>query len=165
MADATDLEALCEELLSVCEQALDTLPNTDPDLLGAPERAAVWPGPPADDCCDDGQLAVWTARITNAPTKGGLDQGTLHRIQGFITWATVNVKILRCVQMSTEDGDAPDPAVMQEAAEQTNADIWAIWNDTYWAARDGQLGNLCKEVFWDGAAPITPSGGCVGWLL
>jgi hypothetical protein len=54
---------------------------------------------------------------------------------------------------------------MEAAAEQVNADAWALWNHIFNLIAAGQLFQLCGEVFWDGLNVLTPSGGCGGSVL
>jgi hypothetical protein len=165
-----DLQALAEEFLSVCADALDTIPTYAPALGGAPERTFVSPGVPVFDwvqpafdgvgCCD--QLAVHVESVSDAPTApGGLAAG---QKKAKITHVTLIATVTRCVPMSI-NGMAPDPADLEDASAQINADGWALWNHIFNLMLAGEFLTLCTERFFDGMRAIRPSGGCGGWLL
>lgn len=160
--DPGDLHVLALELLIASIDALDTIPNTEPGLLGAPDRAYVNSGQPALDCCN--QLVVNAASIREAPTESGLVAGTKHRLGYRINLVGLNVTITRCDRSLVED-QIPSTANLQALAEQTNADAWALWNYLWNLARSGALFSICDEVFFDAMTPVGPSGGCSGWLL
>lgn len=156
-----DLYAQCVELLDASVDALDTIPSLAPGLLGAPERAFVSAGTPALDCCN--QLAVNAAPIAEAPTSPlEMGAGTRHQ-QGFRkNYVGFSVTITRCGDWT----DLPPPVdALQAIAEQTNADAWALWNYLWNLVRSGGLFTICGGVYFDRLAPLTPSGGCSGWVL
>lgn len=158
-----DLHDLALELLTASIDALDTIPNTEPSLLGAPDRAYVNSGQPALDCCN--QLVVNAAAIREGQTPpGGLGAGTRHRQQFRVNLVGLNVTITRCDNSLLED-QIPSATNLQALAEQTNADAWALWNYLWNLARSGDLFSICDEVFFDAMTPVGPSGGCSGWLL
>ncbi len=154
----TDLQDLCQELLDACVVALDTIPVFAPGLGGAPERSYVSPGQSVDQCCP--QLTVWAQAIGESPRTPGAFRGK-SATDGQITTVFLSARIIRCVPA----GENPLVEEMQDAAEQINADGWALWNSLYWQVRSGTLFSICSEVFWDGLRSITPSGGCGGWQL
>ena len=159
MSDATDLQALCVELLAAAVDALDTVPLADSALLGAPERRYVSPGQPALDCCDE--LSVYASAIgeyadPRLPSSG-------RRIAAHISLITLIITASRCVHVMQEDGDPPLAGDLERDAAQINADGWALWNHLYNLWRSGLLFTLCGEVFWDGLRALAPSGGCAGW--
>lgn len=157
-----DLKALADEALAAAIDSLDTIPTFDPDLLGAPDRAFIAPGPPAIDCCD--QLTVHVTQLSNAPVgDGGLTAG--RRLAGSVNWVYLAVTIMRCVPMSDSAGTPPSAEDLDAAAEQLDADAWALWNHIPNLWRAGLLFTLCGEVFWDAMRPLGPSGGCGGWVL
>lgn len=160
MAGPGDLHVLCEEYLAACAEALDTIPTYEPHLLGAPDRQFVSPGLSVWDCCDPGQLAVWPTPLTEADTSpGGLAAG--HRVNlGRINHVLLSAEITRCIPTDLE----PEPAVLAAAAEQINADAWALWNHLFNLIGSGALLTLCQEVFFDGIFAVNPSGGCGGWV-
>lgn len=164
--DPRDLHALAQELLTACEAALNTIPDFAPGLGGAPERSYVSPGEPAADCCP--QLTVHVAGLTEAPTNPqGLGAGRRHSYSR-LNHVGLIVTIFRCVPTAsaTKTGFSPPSQVdLELAAEQINADGWAIWNHLFNRIRAGLLFELCKEVFWEGGRELTPSGMCGGWVF
>lgn len=158
----TDLQDLCLDLLGAAVEALDTIPNYDAQLEGAPDRAFVSPGLPALDCCD--QLTVHAQSIIDAPiSPGGLAAG--KKCAARIGHVGLVVTITRCIPTLDEAGNYPLPSSMEFAAAQTNADAWALWQHIYDLVCDEQLFSLCKEVFWDGLRALNPQGGCGGWVM
>ena len=157
-----DLHDLCLDLLGACVESLDTIPNYDPTLLGAPERAFVSPGLPALDCCD--QLTVHAQQILAAPTSpGGLATG--KKCPARIGQVALVVTITRCIPVLDDAGTWPPPEEIEQAAVQTNADAWALWEHIYALVCSEALFSLCKEVFWDGLRALSPQGGCGGWVM
>src|SRR4029078_10167796 len=59
----------------------------------------------------------------------------------------------------------PTPEEQMAVAEQTYADAWALWNYLWNEERSGALFTICGGVFNDRMTPITPSGGCTGWVF
>lgn len=160
MAGPQDLNALAEEFLGACIASLDTIPAFAPGLGGAPERSFISPGAPALDCCD--QLTVHANFVQDAPiSPGGLTAGR-RATYGKVNLVSLVAVIARCVPIITEK-DWPTPAEMDAAAEQLNADAWALWNHTYNLVAAEQLFTRCGEVYWDGINSFAPSGGCGGW--
>ncbi len=169
MASPLDAQALAVEILHASEQALDTIPLSDPALEGAPDRSFVSPALPAIECCPGGgQLTVHIASVTDAPIESGLRMGKLS--PGKRTHVLYIITIARCV-VDDRQGlltalDSPLRAEDQQAtADQTNTDIWALWNHLYNLWRADLLFTLCSEVFFEGAFPLPESGGCAGWTL
>ena len=156
-----DLQALAQEFLDACVEALNSIPLFAPGLGGAPERSFVSPGQSADDCCP--QLTVWAQQVGESPNSPGSFRGR-SASDGQINVIQLIARIIRCVDTGT-DGRIPDPADLQTSAEQINADGRALWNHLYNMVRADQLFMLCGEVFWDGMRSIVPSGGCGGWTL
>jgi hypothetical protein len=157
-----DLHAQCLEILSASVDALDTIPSLAPGLLGAPERAFVSAGTPALDCCN--QLTVNAAPIAEAPTAPlEMGSGTRHQQGLRKNYVGFQITITRC---GPPTGDLPPSADELEAvAEQCNADAWALWNYLWNEERSGALFTICGGVFNDRLAPLTPSGGCYGWVF
>jgi hypothetical protein len=159
--DPTDLMALAEELLAACEDALDTVPTFAPALEGAPVRSFVSPGSPAADCCP--QLTVHVVGVEEAQTHGGgLAEGRKAAFGGRINHVRLGMTLFRCVDMESQ---LPLQADLELAAEQVNADGWALWNHLYNMIRCEQLFEKCLGVFWEGLRSMTPEGGCCGWYL
>lgn len=156
-----DLFAQCTDVLNASIDALDTIPNLSPALLGAPERAFICSGSPAFDCCD--QLAVNAAPIMEAPTVPlEMGAGTRHQ-QGFRkNYVGFVITITRCTNYADV---IPTTAEQLAVAEQTYADAWALWNYLWNEERSGALFTICGGVFNDRLAPITPSGNCTGWVF
>ena len=164
MADPTDLQALCSEVLLAAAEALDTIPGFAPELEGAPGRAYVSAGEPALDCCD--QLTVNAARTVEALTEPlGLGIGDRHRYNFRRNQVGINVYITRCLDVQALQSLPPAPELLEALAEQTNADGWALWNHLWNLATEGELVSLCEQIFFDSLDPLRPSGGCSGWIL
>ena len=160
-----DLTTQCEAVLDAAIDALDTIPSLVPGLLGAPERAFICSGTPALDCCN--QLTVNAAPIAEAPTQPlEMGAGTRHQ-QGFRkNYVGFAITITRCGPAGADpSGNPPSAASQQAVAEQTNADAWALWNYLWNSERSGALFTICGGVFNDRLAPLTPSGGCYGWVF
>jgi hypothetical protein len=151
-----DLHLAAVELLEASVNALDTIPSSEPTLDGAPERAFVAPGQPALDCCP--QLTVHSTQSQfMAPSVAPLDQGRRpDRVNG----PSFMVTIVRCIPRG------PEPAIadMEAAAEQVNADGWALWNHLFNLWGSGDLFTVCGVLNMD-LQPLNPSGGCAGWRL
>ncbi len=160
-----DLNTIADLVLQSCAEALDTVHADDASLLGAPSRQFVSPGAPVLDCCD--QLTVHVQLINSGQTSpGGLAGGKSHRY-GLLNHVTMLVTSTRCIPDGFDlmgNYSAPDPAELDAAAEQLNADAWALWNHLYNLQSSGLLRSLCDEVFLDGVNALVPSGGCAGWL-
>ena len=160
--DPQDLYTVAQEYLAACVEALDTIPTFSPGLGGVPERSFVSPGLPAFDCCD--QLAVHVSGVTDSPTSMSISTGrsasTMKtNLVGLVATAT------RCIPVVSDNGAIPSVTDMEAAAEQINADGWALWNHIYNMIRADLLFTLCGEVFWDGLRSINPQGGCGGYTL
>ncbi len=153
-----DLQALAQEYLDACVDALDTIPSFDPGLGGSPGRRFISPGQPQYDCCPDGQLTVHVPSVLSDPV------GTLKNHERLNT-VTLLATILRCVPVSDENGNFAPASEIQAAAEQVNADGWALWNFIFNAISAGDLFRLCDKIQWLGLRSIVPSGGCGGWTL
>lgn len=160
-----DLHALAVELLDASIESLDTIPTFAPALGGAPERSFVSPGIPVWDCCE--QLTVHVTNVLDADTSpGGLASGR-RNVHGKLNHVGFNITVTRCVPTfgATPMDELPLIEDMQAAAEQINADGWALWNHLYNMWREGSLFDTCQEVFFDGITAVAPSGGCGGWLM
>jgi len=159
----SDLHDQCVLVLNAAVDALDTIPSLAPGLLGAPERAFVSAGTPALDCCN--QLTVNAAPISEFATSPlELGAGTRHKQQFRQISVGFQITITRCGPPGGT-GVPPPVAELEEVAEQTNADAWALWNYLWNAERSGALFSICNGVFNDRLAPITPSGGCYGYVM
>ncbi len=162
MGSPTDLQTACDELLVASVEALDTIPDFAPELLGAPENQYLAFGGPSLDCCE--AVAVNVAQILAAPTApGGLSVG--RRTAAQIWHVFLSVTVARCYPSGDERGNPPSFEEQTAASAQLNADAWALWNHLYNLWTSEQLFTVCDEVFWDSLRPIGPSGGCAGWVL
>lgn len=152
----SDLFALAQEFLTACEDSLDTIPTLAPGLVGSPERAFVSPGQSADDCCP--QLTVWPGPVVEKPIGILPDQDCPARVN----IVQLTARVLRCVPVTDQPADVLD---LEAAAEQIDADGWALWNHLYNLRCAGAFSTLCDSVTWVSLVPIVPSGGCGGWVL
>lgn len=157
MADLDRLTEYAQELLDLCEAALEA---TD---AGAPSRVYLAvPGPPFD--CD--QLTVETASLGDAPLAATSVLGSGRRITAAINLVGFRVKIVRCVPTLSEAGDPPPEEDVTLAAAMLNMDVWAIWTRVRTAQREGTLfGGDCSHLFYDGAFAIEEEGGIAGYQI
>ena len=155
----TDLHGLAREFLDACIEALDTIPTYDITLAGSPARTFVAPGPVALDCCD--QLAVHVGGIAEGDSAPGLPRASFARITRVQLVATA----ARCVPVPDTNGNPPSPTEQEAAAEQINADKWALWNHLHNMITEGLLFDSCCDVIWGALVPLQPNGGCGGSRL
>ena len=153
-----DLNALAEELLAACVEALDSIPAFAPGLGGSPGRRYTAVAIPAVDCCP--QLTVHSSGVTPSPVSPGTATGTSQK-SAFVLVVGLVATILRCVQT----GEGIPIETMSAEAAQVDADGWALVNHVYNMWKAGDLFSQCGEVFWDGLRPVNESGGCAGWTL
>lgn len=152
-----DLFALAQEFLSACEDALNTIPLLSPGLGGAPERSYVAPGIPALDCCPQLTVDVRGVAEDGPPFTGS---GQKPRYGARKNQVTLVATTVRCYPTEIP----PDPTQMQDAAEQVDADGWALWNYLYNLIRSGELFRLCADSRPE-LRQLAPSGGCAGWTF
>jgi hypothetical protein len=155
----TDLHDLANELLDACVDALDTIPNYDASLAGAPDRSFVAPGPVALDCCD--QLAVHVGPLTEADSAPEFPAAAFARINRVELVITAS----RCVPVPDANGNPPPVVEQEAAAQQINADKWALWNHLFNLIAHDMLFSRCCDVIWGALVPLQPSGGCGGSRL
>ena len=148
-----DLYDLAADLLAAAEEALNTVPSYAPALGGAPERSFVAPGPVVLDCCD--QLTVNVSSVTQREIVKG--QGVNH--------VGLAITAARCVPVPDSRGIPPAVEAMVAAAEQMNADAWALWVYLHALVSTDQLFEKCCGVTWGAVTPLQTSGGCGGNLL
>lgn len=149
----TDLHDLATEFLDACIEALDTIPDFEPTLGGAPPRTFVGYGPVALDCCE--QLAVYVGALTVRT----------NAIDARINNVSLTAVAARCVPVPDSQLNPP-PATEQEAAgRQVNADKWALWNHISNLIDEGLLFDRCCGVEWGPLSPLQPNGGCGGSQL
>ena len=171
MASPADLHNLALAYLSVCADALNTIPlltSETPALLGAPVRSYVSPGLPVFDCPE--MLVVQVAPINEGDTTpGGLDAGRRAARFARINQVALIGTAIRCVPTGVESNTGsyspPDVTELELAAKQINADGWALWNHLFNAVHAEQLLTLCDEVTFVGITPVIPSGGSAGWSV
>ena len=155
----TDLHDLALSLLDAAVGALNTIPEFDSTLDGAPSRAFVAPGPVVLDCCD--QLTVHVQGIIEGESAPAQPRASISRIND----VQLVITAARCIPVSAADGTPPPAADQQEAAEQINADQWALWNHIYNMVNAGVLFDKCCHVIWGALRALQPSGGCGGSTL
>lgn len=155
--DPGDLYDLAEEFLDACIEALNTIPDSQPTLDGAPTRAFVAPGRPAADCCP--QLTVNSVNILD-DQLGAFVPGRSYMTTR-MNQVTLAVTLFRCAP-----SEEPMPAVTEltAAAIQHEADGWALWNHLFNMMVNGELFSTCNEVKWGPLSSLPPEGGCVGWF-
>lgn len=132
---------------------------------GAITRAFVSAGLPAIDCVP--QLTVHVASSGTLPTRpiGPLDDGHSRRY-GLVRTITFWTTIARCAPLMGEKGQPPSMATQTAIADIVNQDGWAAVNAIYDADRAGLLfDGACSEVYHDGASPLDPAGGALGWVI
>jgi hypothetical protein len=161
MADPGDLELLAESYLAACVEALDSIPSLA-GLGGSPPRSFVTHGRPVIDCCD--ALMVNIDNVIESPT-GRVPGATSKSFKtGWTNLVTLIATISRCIPVPDAHGNPPPVAEMQAAANQLNADNWALWNHIHNLVVAGLLFEQCGEVFFLGIRALQPSGGCAGWV-
>lgn len=166
MSGVGDLFTLAEEYLAACEQAVATSPG------GAIARSYIAPGPPSVNCPPE--LTVYVVSPAEADTRplapplasgqraGMAETGSVHLVR-------LAAQITRCVPSLNDDGSFPDIAAEEAAAVETIGDVWAVVNyvRALYRARliftdpDDQQ----REVWWEPAVPLAPSGGAAGWVI
>lgn len=163
MGAATDLFGICAEWLAVCEAAVATAPG------GAIARAYVSPGPPVLDCAP--QLTVHPggpAEADTFPLQPSLGPAHRDQVSGSVHMIALTAIVVRCVPTLENDGGLPTIASMEAAANEIHGDLWAIWNFTRDRRQDGSLfasPSNRRELFFDAAFPLVPSGGLGGWQI
>jgi hypothetical protein len=155
-----DLHVLAEEFLAACIEALDTIPDYAPTLLGAPANAFVGPGITALDCCE--QLVVHVGAITEGDAAPGFPAASDARINRVELVVTAS----RCVPIpDPKTGTPPSAQAQSLAAEQINADKWALWNHIYSMINAHLLFDKCCDVIWGALRAQQTAGGCGGSIL
>jgi hypothetical protein len=166
LAGPPDLQALALELLAADEDALNTIPVLAPGLEGAPERAFVSPGIPSFDCCP--QLTVHVRDIGDMDVSpGGLNAGK-RNVTGKKIYVRLVTTIIRCVPDSRTGQiltTMPLTSDLEAAAEQTNADAWALYNHIFSMWRSGDFLSLCSNLVFEGAQSVGEQGKCAGWTM
>jgi hypothetical protein len=164
MSGPSDLQDAAKEYLAAVVAALATTDN--PPL----NRAFVSPGVPAWDCS---QVAVYVGAAVAADTAPLMPPlQPAHRVAAgmLLNMVTLTAVVIRCcVPTPTGEGSNllfPSGESMQEVSDQTNADVWAIWNHLAQMKRAGTLfPPLRREFMFDPAVPTAIAGGCAGWQV
>lgn len=163
---ALDAHDAAEAFLDVAVLALDTLPDEDVTLDGAPARRYVAAGTPVVDC---DQVVVWMPTIDEvdtAPDGNQLAVG-LRGQMGRVNLPSYTLMVVRCVPALPKQGRSTAPAVevLSAAAKQTNADAWVCWCGINTARKQGRFNDLCSSVAVGRATAMQTSGGLGGWQL
>lgn len=157
-----DLFDLCHEWLDACRDALATT------SCGTPDCSYVSPGSPAFDCELLTVHAGGPAEADTAPLQPPLQPGHRPSTTGSVHLAQITATALRCAPVVTDDGQPPDPDSQEAAALCTTQDVWAIWNFTRHAYKEGLLfanPSSTRELFFDPAVPFLIQGGIAGWQI
>ena len=161
-----DLHDLAVEFLAACVAALETVPEDEPGLGGAPARSFVDFGPPVFDfastatdaeSCD--QLTVHVGTIVGGAQVPKADIARTNMVPLIATIARC------CAPTVDEQGNTLPPTAKQSFSAQVNADKWALWNYIWNMISEGLLFDKCGQIQWGGLAPLNPSGGCAGSSL
>jgi hypothetical protein len=155
---ALDVDAVANAFLDVGVEALDTLPDVDPVLLGAPGKQFTCTGMPVIDC---EQVAVWTSL---GDIESGLRRDTNAAVQS-INWVTFTIMVARCIPAAPKGKLSPSAEKLSENAKQTNADMWVVWCAVKQARKQGLLSDLCSTLDLGITTPLNPGGGYGGWQL
>jgi hypothetical protein len=157
---AASLYDLASELLGVSAAILAGTSS------GAPTWQVITQGPPPYDCTD--MLAVSVGTIAHDPNLGRL-QGVIrdNRVM-VVPIVPMTVTVLRCASAVPTGGVAIDlPTVAQILAdsEKVYQDGWSLFCGLNGLYRSEQLfsGYPCRVFAVDGALPIAPEGGALGW--
>ena len=155
----TTLYDFAKELLDDCHDALLTTSG------GATTYEHVNPGTPSLDCCDS--LIVYVNPLGAEPHGGGAAYEEGHQSQrgGRLNVATFKILVTRCLEQPSDGAPLPD-ADLNAAAQEVDADVWAIWNYLTALYRAGSLfQGACSDVWFVNAIPLEPQGGCIGWTI
>lgn len=166
MASNSDsLYGIAAELLTRAAAILAGTP------AGAPANQYVSQGPPAYDCCN--LLTVHAGVLVYGGFRRGAD-GTIQPDPRMHVVPTVplTITVLRCAnQQALPSGglqiqNAKLAAINQDS-QVVYRDGWCLFNGINKAQRDGSLfaGWPCRPFEIDGALPLSPDGGCLGWTL
>lgn len=164
MTDAGSLFQACVEYRDAVQAAVATAPG------GPIARAYVSPGPPAWDCCQPGQICVWTLgpeQAASSPSSPVLAPGQRDEIGVALNVVTLVAQVIRCVPTLGKGGQIPSVASLETAAEVVIGDVWAVWNHVKTLWRAGTLfprsGARARSLFFEPTVPNDPAGGCGGF--
>lgn len=158
---SSDLYALADEYLDACVIALADTPD------GPPDRVFVSPGVPSWDCPEQLTVHIGAPVVADTfPLQPSLSPAHRVTVQGEVDVIVVTATILRCVPTVDDYGNLPSPATIDAAAQQTCADLWAIWNHIKKGKRDGTLfAPKEREFRLDPAVSLPQGGGAAGWQI
>lgn len=163
MRSESDLFAVAEQWLTLCELATASTPD------GTPALSFVSPGPPSWDCIPMLSVhCVGPVLADTAPLQPPLAPGHRAQTQQGRTLVGYVCTILRCAPQITGPGNRlPSGSEMTAVAAQVHADLWAIWQYTRQAKSDddGWFGNQWQELFQDPAVAVNQQGGACGWQI
>jgi hypothetical protein len=161
MAGSGDLYAAMVEFFDACVRALADTPD------GAPECRYIAEGAPAWDVCPCLVVHCGGADIGQTfPLQPAL--ATAHRVavQGEVDLIVLTATILRCAPSLDDQGHLPTPESHALAAQQTSADLWAIWNHLKTEFRAEVIfAPKTREFAFEPAISVNPGGGCAGWQI
>lgn len=160
MADTTlntYLFDLAKEILAECVDILSDAGITPPEIQ------AVWPGEIVDEGCD--QISVGLERLYNG--LPGLEAASPEAVAE-MAWArsaSYVVRIVRCVNSGNDRGRPPTVTEIEDDAEATYSDIWAIHQGLVTRYHAGTFLEACQSFLVGNALPAGPDGGVGGWTI
>lgn len=156
MSIGTYLADVAEEILTSAKNALS--PNRTGNLI--PHRTnTAWGVPPADECCEGGQLTV---HIDSQGLGGGpvevIADSQFCSISPYVTYV---VTLYRCVPV----GD--DVNELTTSARELMTDLWALLKGIIDDISDGTLytGAGCHSTKISNVEIIDPDGACAGMSI
>jgi hypothetical protein len=165
VSDSESLFGAANQLLIVAAAILAQTP------AGAPTRQFVSHGPPAFDCCDTlcvhaGLIQYADFRRSPPDSAGGMNDPKAH----VVPYIPLVVTALRCANAQPSGGlqvTLPTAAALSLDAQVVYRDGWSLYIGLNEANRNGTLftGWPCRAFEIDGALPISPDGGCLGWAV
>jgi hypothetical protein len=167
MADATDLYNLAAEYLQACSDALAISPG------GQIQYKTVYPGQPSFDCRTDSlYVHVGGPAISDTyPLQPPLQPMQRIAYGTVVDQVSLTATVLRCVPVIEQQGQVPQLPLLvkiDEAAQITLGDLWAIWNWLLHKHRDGvlfQTPSRRREFVFDPAVSVRAQGGVAGWQI
>lgn len=169
MTDRSSLYGIAAELLAKSAAILAALP------AGAPSKQYVVHGPPAYDCCD--MLTVHADSIRYGPYQRSAQGSVIPDPKMHVVpMVPLVVTVLRCASAQPQGGvviTLPQASEIAADAAMVYQDGWALFSGLYTAFRngslftpsDGRAGWPCRAMQVDPALPVSPQGGCLGWLV
>lgn len=162
MTDASSLYGIAAELLVKSAAILAGTP------AGAPTNQYVSQGAPPYDCCDT--LTVHCGVLGYSPTTRGIPPGIVNPQMMVTPRVPLTVTALRCAKANPQGGvviTLPTPSQINTDAQTVYGDGWSLFCGLTKANRDKTLfaGYPCREFEIIGATPVSPEGGCLGWVV